>query len=387
MEVTGVQWHPTEKNTVITSSLDGTVRMWDILNEAAFGNLINRHVLKVKTKPGQGRLGVSACCYSHGGTRVYAGCVDGSVHVWLTNKRVFSREDAVFFLPEAHSAAINSMCVSPDSRLMAMRLEGGAVIVYDISKLQATVHCIITGTDNAYSQANSSFSPDGQLLVVGTSASRDASDSKSQLVLFDLNREDKRTLTLGDAYMKIGMVTGASVIAVRWQPTTKQVFCTTSSGIIRVLFDPRFSEKGAMLSSSRAPKREKDPSDFVVVGEILTPDALPMFKDRVTDTRQIKYLERKDPIKSRMPEKNMSSGPAKNVNTSFFFTKYVTEGKSSYNFRSEDPREALLKFDEKAKADPLFLGPAYEATQPKPMFTTMTFEEEQEEFRKRQRKE
>ena len=387
MEVTGVHWHPTEKNTVITSSLDGTVRMWDILGEAAFGNLINRHVLKVKAKPGQGRLGVSSCSFSHGGARIYAGCVDGSVHVWLTNKRVFSREDAVFSIPAAQTAAITSLSVSPDSKLLALRLEGGTVIVYDIAKLQAVLHCVITGTDNAYSQANSCFSPNGQLLVVGTSASRDAAEAKSQLVFFDISMGDKKTLNLSDAYMKIGVVAGASVIAVKWQPTTKQIFCTTSTGIIRVLFDPRFSEKGAMLSSSRAPKREKDPTDFVVVGEILTPDALPMFKDRVTDSRQIKYLERKDPVKSKMPEKNVNSGPAKSVNTSFFFTKYVTEGKSAYNFRSEDPREALLKFDEKAKADPLFLGPAYQATQPKPQLASMTFEEEQEEFRKRQRKE
>lgn len=387
MEVTAVQWHPSEKNTVITGSLDGTVRIWDILGEAAFGNLINRHVLKVKAKPGQGRLGVSSCGYSHGGARVYAGCVDGSVHVWLTNKRVFSREDAVFSIPEAYTAAITSLAVSSDSKLMALRLQGGDVIVYDILKIQASLHCVITGTDNAYPQANVCFSPDGQLLVVGTSAPREASEAKSQLVFFDTSKGDKKTFTLSDAYMKIAMVAGASVIAVKWQPTTKQIFCTTSTGIIRVLFDPRFSEKGAMLSSSRAPKREKDPSDFVVVGEILTPDALPMFKDRVTDTRQIKYLERKDPIKSRMPEKNVNTGPAKSVNTSFFFTKYVTEGKSAYNFRSEDPREALLKYDEKAKADPLFLGPAYQATQPTPQLAAMTFEEEQEEFRKKQRKE
>lgn len=382
-----MHWHPTDKHLVITSSLDGTVRIWNLLGEAAFGNLINKYVLKIKARPGQGRLGATSCSYSHGGARIYAGCVDGSVHVWLTNKRVFTREDAVFSVPEA-TAAISSIAVSPDSKLLALRLERGPIAVYNIEKLQAIPHCTITGANNKYSQSNAAFSPDGQLLVVGTSPSRDGGEEKSQLVFFSMvGWKGPKTFTIEDAFMKIGVISGASVIAVKWQPTTKQIFCSTSTGVVRVLFDPRFSEKGAMLSASRAPKREKDPSDFVEIGEILTPEALPMFKDRVTDSRQIKYLERKDPIKSKMPEKNVNTGPGKNVNTSFFFTKYVTEGKSTYNFRSEDPREALLKYDEKAKADPLFLGPAYQATQPKPQFAPMTFEEEQEEFRKKQRKE
>ena len=44
MEVTGVQWHPIDKNIVLTSSLDGSVRIWDLLGESTFGNLCSKHV-------------------------------------------------------------------------------------------------------------------------------------------------------------------------------------------------------------------------------------------------------------------------------------------------------------------------------------------------------
>lgn len=67
MEVTGVQWHPSDKNTVLTSGLDGSLRVWDLLGEAHFGHLINKHVLKVRAATGQGRLGATACCYSPNG--------------------------------------------------------------------------------------------------------------------------------------------------------------------------------------------------------------------------------------------------------------------------------------------------------------------------------
>jgi WD repeat-containing protein 70 len=56
------------------------------------------------------------------------------------------------------------------------------------------------------------------------------------------------------------------------------------------------------------------------------------------------------------------------------------------NSRSEDPREALLKMDEAAKKDPIFLGKAYSQTQPEKQLHQQTFEQEQEEFKKKQKK-
>lgn len=63
----------------------------------------------------------------------------------------------------------------------------------------------------------------------------------------------------------------------------------------------------------------------------------------------------------------------------------MTDGQKKNSLRDEDPREALLRVDAVAKADPLFTGNAYKDTQPKPLLTSMTFEEEQEEFKKKQK--
>ena len=81
MEVTGVQWHPTEKEIVLTCSLDGTLRVWDLLGETTFGTLVNKYVLKVRGLNGANRLGLNSCCYSPSGTRMIGGAADGSVHV------------------------------------------------------------------------------------------------------------------------------------------------------------------------------------------------------------------------------------------------------------------------------------------------------------------
>lgn len=42
--VTGGQWHPTEKNIMMTCSYDGTMRIWDLNGKTTFEMLINMHV-------------------------------------------------------------------------------------------------------------------------------------------------------------------------------------------------------------------------------------------------------------------------------------------------------------------------------------------------------
>ncbi len=65
MEVTAVQWHPIEKNIILSSSLDGSIRIWDLLGIAHFGDLTSKHVLKLKGPTAtQSRIGATSCCYS-----------------------------------------------------------------------------------------------------------------------------------------------------------------------------------------------------------------------------------------------------------------------------------------------------------------------------------
>lgn len=42
--VTGGDWHPTKRNEMLTCSVDGTVRIWNLTGKMAFDNLINQTV-------------------------------------------------------------------------------------------------------------------------------------------------------------------------------------------------------------------------------------------------------------------------------------------------------------------------------------------------------
>jgi hypothetical protein len=103
--------------------------------------------------------------------------------------------------------------------------------------------------------------------------------------------------------------------------------------------------------------------------------------DNVLDKKRKKALVKKDPIKSKIPER--PAMPSNATNNSFFFTKYVMEGRHKNTAGDIDPREALLKMDEVAKKDPIFFGRAYAETQPTTTLQEKSFEEEQEEHKKK----
>ena len=76
----------------------------------------------------------------------------------------------------------------------------------------------------------------------------------------------------------------------------------TTAGTVKVLYDPRVSQKGALLTASKAPRRERDVADCVdhmAVGEIVNPHALPMYRVEPSDKKRSR--EMKDPILTKVP--------------------------------------------------------------------------------------
>ena len=416
MEVSGVAWHPKEKNIVISCGFDGTIRVWDLLGECLFKNLINKHVLRVISKNGQVRIGATCCCFSPDGSKIIGGAADGSIHIWNVRKQ-YSKPDIVIrpacytintkvrgvqeIADSIKGYSVTSVTVSSDSRLLASRNEDGLVRLWDLRRPQSQIEkplMEITGVNNIYPSANVEFSPDNTWLACGTSIDRKNPEQRSTLSLYQIPTipsfspgnpasepmQPKNKVIIGISGAKSDM----SAIYVKWQPNTNQIFCTTSTGSTKVFFDPRFSTKGALLTAGRAPPRPKDPVDEVI-GTIYNPNALPMFRNTdgmLGPKRGREYEKKLAAQKAKIPERPSKSGPGTKDNMSFFFTQHVMNGRAVDKSRAENPREALLKYDSAAKADPIFFKSAYVATQPDQMLHTQTAEEEQEEFKKRMRK-
>lgn len=265
MEVSGAQWHPTEKEVVLTCSLDGSLRIWDLIGESTFGCLVNKHVLKVRGLNGANRLGVTSCCFSPSAMKIVGGAADGSVHIW-NERKIYSKADIVLRHPACADSPITSVVVMNDNNTLAARSASGHVFLWDIRNATTAKAPIKVFSDlqNDYPTANVAFSPDGTLLCCGTSpvttvrtnaftktgASSSSSSSKctstetaplapapapeteaskSRLYFFDVAGPSTAPA------LSIAMALGATAIMVKWHPGTNQILCTLSSGAVRVL--------------------------------------------------------------------------------------------------------------------------------------------------------
>jgi len=155
-----------------------------------------------------------------------------------------------------------------------------------------------------------------------------------------------------------------------------------SSGEIHVLYSPLTSLNGAKLLLSKGPPRKRtveDMSDALAAPNIITPHALPMFRDNEglrPGSKRKREKERMDPKKSKRPELPVT-GPGRGGRVGASATQHVVQNLVRDTTRDEDPREALLKYAALAEEDPQWTG-AWRQNQPKAVFQEVEEEDEGE---------
>jgi WD40 repeat protein len=294
--VTGARWHPTERETMLTCALDGTLRIWDLGGETTFKMLINTTV--IKTRNARGLTSRATCCtYGPEGSTVVAGTEDGTIQIWQRRK-AYSRADTVLTPPGL--SPIRWVEYSPDGSVLASRADNGIVHLWDVRQTSRPLKTF-TDLHNIHETANVCFSPDGEMCVVATSPESRES-GKSNLVWLpvkDASEEPCMKITVADAPY--------SGIAVKWHPTIKQIFCTmgsmsAKSGSMgtRVYYDPRFSVKGATRTGT---DRNIAPHRAVVV--VIFADRSCCFVCVVDPQLDEHRLGRRTPPISRLSERSL----------------------------------------------------------------------------------
>ncbi|XP_024530300.1 WD repeat-containing protein 70 [Selaginella moellendorffii] len=365
--LTGGEWHPSEKNTILTSSEDGSLRIWDVTNLKS-----QKQVIKPKlARPG--RVSVTACAWGLEGKTIAGGLADGSIQIWSIKPGWGSRPD--IYLSKAHAAGddVTAIRFSVDGYTMVSRSTDATLKVWDIRKAREPLK-VFSGLPCFYAQTNLAFSPDEHLILTGTSVEK-GGNAGGQLYFFD-----KRQLEL---VRKTGISSSGSVVCCAWHPRLNQIFATTGDkreGNTHVLYDPVLSKRGALVCVGRAP-RKKSVDDFEAPPVVRNPHALPMFRDEPSRKRQ-REKARNDPLKSRRPDLPINGpghGGRVGATKGSLLTQYLLKegGAMTENWMEEDPREAILKYAELAAKDPKFIAPAYAQTQPEPVFDTTVSDEEE----------
>ncbi|XP_071689416.1 uncharacterized protein [Rutidosis leptorrhynchoides] len=358
------EWHPKTKETILTSSEDGSLRIWDVND---FNS--QKQVIKPKlAKPG--RTPVTTCAWDREGKSIAGGIGDGSIQIWSVKPGWGSRPD--IYVANAHSDEITSLKFSSDRRTLLSRSVDCSLKVWDLRQMKTELKSF-QDLPNHYAQTNVAFSPDEQLFLTGTSVERD-STTGGLLCIFD--REKLELVS------KVGISPTCSVVQCAWHPKLNQIFATVGDkhqGGTHVLYDPTLSTRGALVCVARAP-RKKSIDDFQAEPVIHNPHALPLFRDQPSRKRQREKIL-KDPLKSHKPEAPMNGpgfGGRVGVTKGSLLTQYLLKqgGMIKETWMDEDPREAILKYADVAEKDPKFIAPAYAETQPQPVFAKSDSEDE-----------
>ncbi|KRZ76175.1 WD repeat-containing protein 70 [Trichinella papuae] len=343
-QLNGGCWHPTSRNEFITCSDDGTVRVWDYCTAKKSQSA----VIKTKTKSGQ-RTVPTCCTFSRDGKLVAAGCNDGSIQMWQHGKLYVNTAKLI---RDAHNNGhdVTSLSFSYD----------------DVNLLSRSTE----GLENMFPSTDCLFSPRNEYCLTGTTLKRQG-HCLGELVIFEKNS------------FKEG------VIRVAWHPRINQIFCGTTSGKIRIYYNPKISNRGALMCISKPIKRVR-PTDAVYEPFIIAPNSLPprkvgrdgFEKEHYTlrqMLRAVRYAQRPPP-KNRVPELPVSGpgergriGAAGSTLHSFVARQMGLSRKIDDN---EDPREAILKHAKAAEENPYWVAPAYKKTQPHPVLANKVEEEE-----------
>ncbi|OCH96601.1 transcription factor [Obba rivulosa] len=323
-ELRSCAWHPYDPQTFITSSVDSTIRIWDVENKRK-----QKTVIVVKSKERGARTKVTACGYSQEATLIGGACVDGALHMWQT-KSNFVRPSMTVEGAHTKGTEPGSIVFSVDGRTVLTRGGDDTVKLWDLRAFKKPL-AIHEGLTTLYPSTNAIFSPDDKYVVTGAGAAAKGGNGR----LMFLKKDTLETVK--------ELEVNTTPVKVVWHSKINQIVTGLANGQICVLYSPQTSVNGAKLPLNKGAPRKatiEDMSDAVAAPTIITPHALPMFRDGdiARGSKRKREKDRMDPRKSRRPELPVT-GPGRGGRVGASATQHVVQNLVRDTTRDEDVRE------------------------------------------------
>lgn len=406
--VTSACWHPNNKDMVMTSSLDGSCRLWDTAHgKTIFDELTCGDVIKFKTKEGK-RAQVTAAGIDLDGRCIVGAVDDGSIQLFYSRStgHKYPKFDAA--VRNAHAPGETTCVVfSPDRNRFATRSSADNTLkIWDLRKFsdRSGPVAVISGLDCKDSSANCAFSPDCSTIIAGTAVASKGAGAQGRILVFEAAAIESATSAspVGvdastAASYSAGVAEGHSAVAVLWHPKINQIAVGCGDGSTRVLYDPQHSEKGALLSSAKAPKK-RDMTDYLgsQTGAIYAPNVLPLYREAAGPVWANKKGRKEEDDRTR--DAKNAKVPTKVTEIPEFLAKgrktftehFMQTHKFDVNLREQDPQKLLQAYATKgggaAGSETALFTKAYASTQPKQLLAETTLEEEIEAAKSKKQK-
>lgn len=133
--LTDGSWHPNNKNVFITSSLDCTVRTFD-LDTRTVGverQLMQVSTIKAKNQKTSMKTAVTTCTYSADGRMIGGGCADGSIQCWQEKSYMY-RPDFIVNGAHANGSVVSCVRFFSDGRRAASRATDDTLKLWDLRR-------------------------------------------------------------------------------------------------------------------------------------------------------------------------------------------------------------------------------------------------------------
>ncbi|KAF7942962.1 hypothetical protein EAE96_010911 [Botrytis aclada] len=368
-EITTGTWSPMDKNICVTAGTDSTLRIWDVNVRRCQKEVI---VHKSKASGSAGRTRMTAVVWggpAQGGNNLLvSAALDGSLVMW-GGSGPYARPTAE--IREAHTPDTwtGGIDISPDGRMVVTRGGDNLIKLWDTRKFKTPIVTVShLSTSDVYSVTNIKYSPNGANIITGSASGH----------LHILNSGN----------LKPELVTpvtpGSPLITVQWHPKLNQIVTGSANSEAHVLYNPNTSVRGAVDVMSRAPKKrhvDDDPNfttdqsagmsgdSIVTPGGVMSNISATSFSARHPTIGLTASGRSRDPRRPNLP---LVTPFAKSQPDE----KHINEGITLSSMRDEDPREALLKYAELAKTDPLFTN-AWKDTQPTTQYAEISDEEDE----------
>ncbi|EFW23095.1 hypothetical protein D8B26_006620 [Coccidioides posadasii str. Silveira] len=366
-EVTSGTWSPTDSNLCATAATDSTVRIWDANIGRSQKEVI---VHKSKAAGSAGRTRITAVAWgspAQGGNNVLvAAALDGSLVMW-GGDGPFTRPSGEIRDAHTRDTWTSGLDISPDGRLIVTKGGDDTIKLWDTRKFKQPITTVShISNSNIYPTSNIQFSPTGANIITGSQAG-------------DLYILNPATLK---PELKTPITPDSPIITVLWHEKLNQILAGSANGGTHLLYNPNLSRNGALTIMSKAPKRrhiDDDPNlttdlslgfsgEGIISGSGIA--SATSFSSRHPTIGLTASGRSRDPRRPHLPAQTpfAKSQPDE---------KHIKENIPLSSMRDEDPREALLKYAEKAEKDPIFTS-AWKHTQPKPIFAELSDDEEEE---------